>query len=64
MKKILIIMSLVALGAILSICYVGIAAWLHHTEGMIIADVLGLIFFIIEVVLFFAFMIHEIKNSY
>lgn len=64
MKKILIIMLLAALGAILSICYVGIAAWLHHTEGMIIAGVLGLIFFIIEVVLFFAFMIHEIKNSY
>ena len=39
MKKILIIMSLVALGAILSICYVGIAAWLNHTNGIIIAGV-------------------------
>lgn len=64
MKKIIIIMLLAALSAILSFCYVGIAAWLHHTEGMIIAGVLGFIFFIIEGILFFAFMIHEVKTSY
>ena len=57
-------MLLAALGGVLSACYVGIAAWLHHTEGMIIAGVLGFIFFIIEVTLFFAFMLHDIKNSY